>query len=237
MSNNEGEDLAEPLPSEWDLGTLKTLDIKLYGMSISPPCCKIRFLLNYYKVPFTEIRGKKPNSDYQKIPVLDIADRQINDSYIIVKNLSPILQGRPLTEQEVDIEHFLTFGIMLALEKKTASDTRSLCGCAGLMGGGMGCVLRCCAPVIACCIGPRMMKDKDLRSLPEYSQSLKDYLGTHPFFGGPEPSVTDASLFGTIAPFDAAGAASAIELLGDTSSPLRKWFEAMSVKAAGSNFL
>mmetsp|Transcript_141461 Transcript_141461/g.439695 ORF Transcript_141461/g.439695 Transcript_141461/m.439695 type:complete len:238 (+) Transcript_141461:99-812(+) len=233
MSNNEGEDLAEPLPKDWDLGKLKTLEVKLYGMKISPPCCKIRFLLNYYKVPFTEVDGKKPESEYKKVPVLDIADRQINDSYIIVKSLSPILQGRPLTEREVQIEHMLTFGIMLALEKATASSCCSLCGCAGLMGGGKGCLLRFAACFIACCVGPSMMKGKTLKSLPEYSESLKEHLGSQTFFGGSEPSIIDASLYGTIAPFEMAGANCVDMLLGDISSPLRRWFDAMAGKAAG----
>jgi len=219
------------------LATLKTLDIRFYAMKISPPCCKIRFLLNYYKVPFTEVGGKKPESEYKKVPVLDIADRQINDSYVIVKNLAPILQGRPLTQQEVAIEHMLTFGVMLALEKATASSLRSLCGCAGLMGGGMGCALRCAAPCIVCCVAPRMLKDKEFKTIPEYSQALQSYLGGQQFFGGSEPSVTDASLYGTIAPFDAVDAPPAEMLLGDTSSPLRTWFDTMAVRSAGSKFV
>lgn len=233
MTNKEGEDLAEPLPADWDLAKLKTLDIKLYGMKISPPCCKIRFLLNYYKVPFTEINGKKPNSDYTKVPALDIADRQINDSYIILKNLSPILQGRPLTEQEIEIDSLATSGIMLALEKATASSCSSLCRCAGLMGGGLGCMLRCASCCIACCIGPGMMKDKNLKSFAEYSEILKQHLGGKAFFGGLEPCVTDVGLYGMIVPFDMASAPCVDALLGDHSSPLRTWFDAMARTAGG----
>eukprot|EP00928_Gymnodinium_smaydae_P027890 TRINITY_DN21423_c0_g2_i2.p1 TRINITY_DN21423_c0_g2~~TRINITY_DN21423_c0_g2_i2.p1 ORF type:complete len:238 (+),score=46.73 TRINITY_DN21423_c0_g2_i2:201-914(+) len=233
MSNKEGEDLAEPLPKEWDLAKLQTLDVKLYGMKISPPCCKIRFMLNYYKVPFTEINGKKKDSDYKKVPVLTIADRQINDSYIIVKNLSPILQGRPLTEKEVELEHILTFGVMLALEKSCASSCCSLCGCGKIAGGGIGCALRCLSCCIACCVGPKMFKGKEIKTLSEYSEVLKGFLGNGPFFGGSEPSVSDASVFGLIAPFDKAGCECADDLLGDSSSPLRTWHEAMSSKASG----
>merc|ERR1712007_52162 len=167
------------------------------------------------------------------IPVLDIGDRQINDSYIIIKNLSPILQGRPLTEQEVEIEYMLTFGIMLALEKATASSCCSLCGCGRLLGGALGCALSCISCCIACCVGPKMMQGKDLKSLTEYSQSLKQHLGNKPFFGGSEPSIIDASLYGTIAPFHLAGASCVDALLGDNSNPLHKWFDTMVSTAVG----
>merc|ERR1712190_299456 len=111
------------------------MGVVLYGMRISPPACKIRFMLNYYGVPFESKYGKKPDSDYKKIPVLDIGDRQINDSYIIVKNLAPILQGRELTDQEELVEKKLTSEIMIALERECASSVRDLCGCASLAGG------------------------------------------------------------------------------------------------------
>ncbi len=41
---------------------------------------KIRTVLEYYRVPYHQIDGKKPDSEYQKLPVLDIGDLQINDS-------------------------------------------------------------------------------------------------------------------------------------------------------------
>jgi len=232
-TNKEGEDLTVPLPDVWDLATLKTLPVTLYGSKVSPPCCKIRFMLKYYQVPFTSKEGKKPNSDYKKIPVLDIGDRQINDSYIIVKNLSPILQGRSLTEKEVAMEHSLTFGLMIALEKATATSVGSLCGCGSLLGGCQGCCLRCMAPFIACCIGPKVGKDKDLKSLQDYGDKLRTDLGFMAFFGGEEPSVSDASLYGVLLPFDKAGATCVEVLLGDMEDPLSKWYHRMGEKARG----
>ena len=60
-------------------------------------------------------KGKKPNSEYKKVPVLDLNGVQINDSYIIVKNLAPILYGKALTEEEVKFEEAMTYGMMICL--------------------------------------------------------------------------------------------------------------------------
>jgi hypothetical protein len=107
--NGEREDLKTPLPSEWRTAADLT-DITLYQAAISPPCVKIRAVFAFYKVPFTKHNGKKPNSPYKKIPVVDIGKdgHQINDSFIIVKSLAPILQGRPLTEEEIQLEEMNT---------------------------------------------------------------------------------------------------------------------------------
>lgn len=231
VTNKEGEDLAVPLPADWDLQALRTsAPVTYYGAKISPPCCKIRFMLQYYDVPFKTVNGKKPNSDYKKIPVLDVGDRQINDSYIIIKNMSPILAGRALTEDEEAFEKEVTFELMLALEKACARSTCSLCGCGRLMGGGTGCVLRCLAPCIACMVGPRMFKGKVLKTLPEYGSRFGDKLGSKPFFGGDEPSICDVSLFGVLIPFVAATDAADVFLNGHTS--LRTWHEKMESKTS-----
>ncbi len=72
----EREDLIVPLPESWTVADLK--NVVLYQNSaISPPCCKIRQVLSYYKVPFSIINGGKPNSEYKKFPVLDIQDKQV----------------------------------------------------------------------------------------------------------------------------------------------------------------
>lgn len=233
VTNKEGEDLSEPLPKNWDLSALKSgsPEIVLYGQRISPPCCKLRFMLNYYNVPFKSVDGKKPDSDYTKIPVLDIGDRQINDSYIIVKNLAPMLQGRKLTEQEEYLEKKITFEIMVALERDCASSVHDLCGCACLAGGMICCALGTLSPIIACCIGPRMFKDKGLSSLEDYNAYLAAELGAKPFFGGSEPSIVDVSLFGVMFPFEAAGASALKVLLGGTGTPVNKWFESMHQKS------
>lgn len=234
--NKEGEDLPVPLPQEWNLQKLKALPIIYYGAKVSPPCCKIRFLLKFYGVSFEEKNGPKPGSEYKKIPVLDVGDRQINDSYIIVKSLSPILAGRPLTKEEIDFDHLITFGVMLALEKHTASSVRNLCRCAGLIGGGMGCGLALFSPFVACCVAPSIGRDKNIKTLPEYGQEVLKFLGSKDFFGGQAPSINDVALFGMLVPFVAA-TDTADALLGEIGSPLRAWHDRMDGRCHGINIL
>mmetsp|Transcript_4018 Transcript_4018/g.11771 ORF Transcript_4018/g.11771 Transcript_4018/m.11771 type:complete len:247 (+) Transcript_4018:86-826(+) len=235
LVNAERQDLAVPLPSSWDLAALRALPVTLYGNKISPPCCKLRFLLQYFDVPFSSQEGKKPNSEYKKIPVLDIGDRQINDSYIIVKTLAPILQGRELTPRELKIEEILTFEIMIALERDCASSTRSLCGCGSLLGGLKGFALSSMAPAIAVCVAPRIGKDKNLQEVGAYGDYLKMELGSSPFFGGAEPGITDASIYGVLLPFEAVGAECVTSLMGASPNPLRAWYDRMAEKARGTN--
>jgi glutathione S-transferase len=210
--------------------------VTLYGRKISPPCCKIRFILKYYGIPFTEVEGPKPRSDYSKVPVLDIGEWQLNDSHIMVKNLAPILQGRPFTAEEEALERLSTYNLMIALEKATLSSTVDVCRCAYLAGGRMCCMLGICAPVLACCVGPRIGHGRaDLRGVAEYHTILRNKLGDKPFFGGKEPTVADVALFGVLVPFDATKASCMVELLGDINDPVHMWHERMVEKTLGIN--
>ena len=47
---------------------------------------------------------------------------QINDSFIMVKNLAPILYGKPLTEEEIKFEEVMTMGLNPAMQSKFADD-------------------------------------------------------------------------------------------------------------------
>eukprot|EP00931_Biecheleriopsis_adriatica_P111951 TRINITY_DN8643_c0_g3_i1.p1 TRINITY_DN8643_c0_g3~~TRINITY_DN8643_c0_g3_i1.p1 ORF type:complete len:130 (+),score=27.04 TRINITY_DN8643_c0_g3_i1:163-552(+) len=117
---------------------------------------------------------------------------------------------------------------MIALERDCASSIRDLCGCGYLAGGGIGCAIQVMAPVIACCHGPKIGKDKDLDTLENYKEYLQRELGpSNAFFGGSEPSVIDVSMFGFMLPFEAAGSNALKVLLGGAESPLSKWFENM----------
>ena len=104
----------------WTKADLK--DVVLYNTQLSPPCTKIRTIFQYHNVKFSKIDGAKKDSDYKKIPVLMLNGVQINDSFIMVKNLSPILYGKPLTEDEIKFEEEMTFGLMVALESQLAAD-------------------------------------------------------------------------------------------------------------------
>lgn len=232
-TNAEGEELQTPLPREWDLETLKGMQLTLYQSKISPPCCKIRCILGYYRVPFQVVEGKKPGSEYTKIPVLDIGDRQINDSFVIVKSLAPILQGRPLTDDELEVERQVTFGLMIAAEKEVAGSFKDLCSCASLLGGTLGCFLRSCACVLCCFLPRKIGAGKELLAIQSYGDILREQLGAGSFLGGGEkPSVLDLSVYGVLEPFHQASSSCMADLLGPTGAPLRSWHDRMRVACA-----
>ncbi len=70
-------------------------------------------VLKYYNVKVNIIDGKMPNSDYKKIPVIVIHDKQINDSFIIIKSLARILNGISLTPELLALEELATYGLMV----------------------------------------------------------------------------------------------------------------------------
>ena len=110
-----GEKQAVTLPSD-----IKTKDdikkVEYWGAAMSPPSSKIRTILKYHNIPYTKTEGKKEGDPYQKMPVLRVNGFQINDSFIMVTALAPVLHGRPLTDEEVKFEEDMCYGLMLVLE-------------------------------------------------------------------------------------------------------------------------
>ena len=119
----EKQDLIEPLP-DWKKSDLT--DVTLYGFSASPPALKIKAILKYHGIPHKVIDGKKKGDAYTKVPVLLLNNRQINDSYIMVKNLSPILHDHIMTDDELLFEEEMTYGLMIALEAQLFRDKEQL---------------------------------------------------------------------------------------------------------------
>ena len=118
-TQTEKQDLEQPLPA-WTKDDLK--DVVLHNSQLSPPCIKIRAIFQYHNIQYTRINGKKKDSEYKKVPVLMLNGIQINDSFIMVKNLATILHGKPLTEDEIKFEEEMTYGLMIALESQMAAD-------------------------------------------------------------------------------------------------------------------
>jgi hypothetical protein len=94
-SNPEG--VAPNPPLEWsDKADLK--DVVVHGPAFSHATTKLRTYLVFAGVPYkheqhlkAKPQGIKPGSSYQKVPVIDVAGRQVNDSWIILQNLLPAL--------------------------------------------------------------------------------------------------------------------------------------------------
>ncbi|CAE7239924.1 unnamed protein product, partial [Symbiodinium natans] len=82
-------------------------EVVVHGMRISPAVCKLLAFLKYYQVPFAfkKTFGKKGSKYYKKMPVMDVAGRQVNDTFIILKNMVPALAGSFDMEWETRITY------------------------------------------------------------------------------------------------------------------------------------
>ena len=115
-SNPEGADPEPPLGWK-DKASLT--DVILVNMPYSPPCAKLRYHLSYHEVPYSLMssanfkKGKVAEKDYLKVPAIFVAGRQVNDSYVITKHLTPALYG---SEVDEEWEAKITFGLQLAME-------------------------------------------------------------------------------------------------------------------------
>ena len=55
----------------------------------------------------------------------------------MIKNLAPILYGEPLTDEEIQFEEAMTFGLMNALEARVIKTPEDMKNCAGKGSGGL----------------------------------------------------------------------------------------------------
>eukprot|EP00240_Pyramimonas_obovata_P013339 CAMPEP_0118942310 /NCGR_PEP_ID=MMETSP1169-20130426/35950_1 /TAXON_ID=36882 /ORGANISM="Pyramimonas obovata, Strain CCMP722" /LENGTH=242 /DNA_ID=CAMNT_0006887315 /DNA_START=60 /DNA_END=785 /DNA_ORIENTATION=+ len=208
--NLEREELKEPLPADWTKADLK--NVTLYQQFYSMPCVKVRAHLTYTLVHFTAREGKKPGSDYEKIPVLDVNGRQINDSAIIVKTLAPIIYGRPLTDEEWHWEQRLTYGTMIAAEKTCFGDATDLKKFAHYVGfdkgwhGFWGLLIPIAAPILSIVIKKKLDKNNPgLLPLDDYLKEYKAALGDREYFTGNSIGPIDVSFVGILVVFEKAG--------------------------------
>ncbi|KAK3285781.1 hypothetical protein CYMTET_6621 [Cymbomonas tetramitiformis] len=228
-TNGEREDIATPLPADWTASSLN--DVVLYGTHASPPCFKIRALLNLAGVKYERSFGKSSGS-YRKFPVLFVNGRQINDSYIITKTLAPILFGQPLTPADIELEETITFGLMLACEREAFGDEECLKQWASVAGltGLTGLLIRNLAPLSYGKEAAARLSKRypNLRQPGEYClelQRILDVRGT-PFFAGTRPGAIDASAYGALCAW-ASGGENTMPFAKQalTKSGLDAWYE------------
>eukprot|EP00403_Amphidinium_massartii_P037529 CAMPEP_0178436152 /NCGR_PEP_ID=MMETSP0689_2-20121128/34293_1 /TAXON_ID=160604 /ORGANISM="Amphidinium massartii, Strain CS-259" /LENGTH=248 /DNA_ID=CAMNT_0020058241 /DNA_START=1 /DNA_END=747 /DNA_ORIENTATION=- len=232
-TNPEGVDPEPPLGWK-DKSSFK--DVELLNMEASPPCAKIRYHLSYAGIPYTVLTSsdfKKKYTDkvYSKVPVLVVDGRQVNDSYIIVKNLVPALYGTPFNDEW---ERKTTYGLQLAMEVEAFEDKANwpilvtFGGAPSWVATWFGCLLP--LPTMARGIRARRAKRDEmfgpLRTAKEYLDDFKKEMGSSTYFGGSAPGAVDVSVFGTMAFWKELPLLKA--LLEDCQ--LTSWFQAMEEK-------
>mmetsp|Transcript_110539 Transcript_110539/g.323406 ORF Transcript_110539/g.323406 Transcript_110539/m.323406 type:complete len:257 (-) Transcript_110539:103-873(-) len=203
-SNPEGADPAPPL--NWK-GAKDFQDVALYGMHCSPPCCKMMAYLYKYNIPFKMVSGQsKPGSDYKKMPVLDVSGRQVNDSFIILKNLIPALTGGFDEEWEVLCSYQLAPSIEWTLSPADAAKWMSEPYGFGLP----GCLLKCCLAKVLLENVVKKGIQKSLDTMPDkvkiiplndLGTKLRHRLAARNFSTGARPGQVDISFYGILAPF------------------------------------
>ena len=142
-SNPEGVDPVPPL--EWGMqDSSKFGDVVIYGFKLSPPVCKIRTHLAVAGIPYRCVLrqpNRQPKGQYQKVPSIQVNGRLVNDSYIIIKNLLPLLYNKNHHDEDgssnsnsdptnaptthIEMEHWeekLTYGLQLAMEIEAMED-------------------------------------------------------------------------------------------------------------------
>jgi len=174
-------------------------DVVLHDTKASPPCVKIRLFLGYYGVPFTVVKGKKKGSDYKKVPVLMASGRQINDSYVILRNLVPVLCGVPF---EDEWQEKITYKLQLAFEAEVFSSSSDMASWASKAVGLPYCIGRCITP----CLGPSIAKkihskNPGLPSSTEVGREFAAALGSQKFLAGEKPGQVDIAYYGTLLSF------------------------------------
>lgn len=232
-SNKEGEMPSWSTPAEWkNPQALTDAGVTLYQFPLSPPCSKVMTVLKRYGVQFKVVDGKKKGSDYQKLPVLDIGDKQINDSYVIMRVLAEALGGAAYTEEEVELERLITEELMMQMEATIMDRPGEVRKCGAVAPCPINVVLSCCCCIPAlCCMSDKISKkDPPKKTLAEYHTKFVEILGSRDFFhaDGSSAGVIDCSLYGMMGPFRNAGNVCVAEFLGPDSSTLSKWYARMA---------
>jgi hypothetical protein len=230
-TNPEGVDPSPPL--EWKSKS-DLVDVVVHGPAFSVVTTKLRCYLTYAKIPFVHEQhlkdtpqGMKPGSDYQKVPVIDVKGRQVNDSAIILKYLMPVLG----LEFHQEWEDRLVLEVDTALKMHTSSSDWAKLA-----------VKTIGAPsFISCILGPYLRRletgqgkfniansglgHKEIQEL-DFAKDFKAGMNGNKFFlGNDAPGHVDLSFYGLMAGFLYADCDIANDLM--EQADLGAWVDAM----------
>lgn len=198
-------------------------DVVVYGQKLSPPVNKIRLFLQYHGIGYKFVSGKKKGSSYTKIPVLDVGKRQVNDSYIILKHLVPVLVGEDFNDEW---HKKITYELQPSIEIEILGTKEGLASFANKGLGVPRCITCCLAGFVSKKLAARVKAgNPNVRPSIEVGKEFMAEVGEKPFFGGDKPGQVDIAYYGTIFLFEKFGTCS--DHLGGVAG-LQNWYSRMT---------
>jgi hypothetical protein len=207
-------------------------DVVVHGPAFSHATTKLRTFLVFAGVPHrheqhlkAKPQGIKPGSSYQKVPVIDVAGRQVNDSWIILQNLLPALR--------IEMDHVWEERIVLELDTTfklhcTSTDWARLAvatvGAPWMMKWLVGPILKRMERkqarhnIAATGLGHR--EGDEIIFARDFKRSMRGK-----FHGGTEPGHVDLSFYGFLAGYLYAGSPIATNMVAQAG--LNPWVAAM----------
>ena len=193
-------------------------------------------IFKHHDIKYKLISGPKKDSDYKKIPVLMLNGHQVNDSFIMVKNLAKIIEGRELTEEEVTFEEEMTFGFMIIIEVNTIGNSK---GIREVIMKQPSCVPKCmcCLCCYLCCcansIGNSIMKKNNMTKTDldhsKYVTMIEERLGDNDYLTGSEIAIQDLSLYGMLYPFASGNTVTYLQSVFLSSQKFYDWYKRMEM--------
>ena len=203
LSNGSNPEGVMPEPKlEWK----KQDAVVVHGPFLSPPVTKIRLYLLYGGIAYTQKQHLPTgirSGPYKKVPSVDIDGRQLNDSYIILKHLAPLI-GLELDETW-EKKLVLELDCALKLQPSDADWAKMARAHLGMPG--------CMTSVFARKqYGPleRSQAAKNIESsglghaevdAVAFAKEFKAAMGSNPFVGGESAGTPDLSFYGILADF------------------------------------
>lgn len=208
----------DPEPAlNWTKDNMK--DVHFYGVFGSAPCNKIRSYFKYFKIPFMMTAAQtKPDGDeyYKKMPVVDVNGRQVNDSYIIIKNVAAAC----FDKFDEAWEEKITFSMLYDIEACMSQEEVADWAWHPDYGFGLpGCMKCCMSGMIFGVVTKNIAKASDKEKNPQGYMKvvrnndagvavMKEFMtevhagGESPkFHGGESPDQVDLSMYATLMGF------------------------------------
>ncbi|EKX35797.1 hypothetical protein GUITHDRAFT_146255 [Guillardia theta CCMP2712] len=186
------EDPYPPLPL---IPKDEVAQVRMYEIQASPPCVMVRALLAYGGLKYESVLVNMMSTRHLDIPTLVVNGMQINDSYIIYKELSAIIFERSLSALECQQIHDITYGMLLAFQSEFFSSLAVRKKFVRLSFAGNGCFTCFFHPLIRMYVGraPNRIHaaHPDLQSLDFYGKKFSAEINKGTFHGGAQPGPVD----------------------------------------------